>query len=97
MIKAVTKGDGVVATSFEGDFDTLMDEFGAIVSAMYQGLIRPDDAPPKEIVSTGLLGSFTSGLMSAIEEDTGMMDLEDEQDNLMDIIKEALKKEHEGE
>ena len=96
MIKAALKRDGVV-TSIEGDFDTLMEEFTAMASAMYQALINPDDAPPKEIVSTGLLGAFTSGLMRAIEEDTGMMDLEDEQDNLTDIIKEALRKEHEGE
>lgn len=93
MIKAVTGNDGGVAVSINADdMKELMDEFTSIVSSLF--MVHVDAETPVEIIMMGIQTAVLTGFAKALAE---FEDDDEEEDQMMDIIREALKKEHEGE
>ena len=93
MIKAEDKGSGVAVSITGSDMTNIMDEFAGIVSALMQLLAGGDI--PMEVCMMGIHTAVLTGMTKALNQ----FDAEhtENDDEIMDILKEAMKKEHEGE
>lgn len=91
MIKAEDKGNGVSVAVTGSDMEGVMNEFSAIVASLMQ-LVTDSDVPV-EIAMMGIHTAVLTGMGKVINQ----FDAEHNDDEIMEILKEAMKKEHEGE
>lgn len=104
MIQARVKGDGC-EIQIQGNADTMRQEFMGIVRGMHGALAEHTGSDAT--ATTLLLSLFTAGVIECMDSDgkeedddyePEMMKRQREADDAMlDMIKEAIKKEYEGE
>ena len=90
MIKAEDHGEGVAVSITGSDMMDIMNEFTGIVAALMQ--LTAEDIP-LEIAMLGIHTAVLTGMTKAMNQ----LNRDDDDEDFMDILKEALKKEHEGE
>lgn len=93
MIKAESKGHGTQVSITGSDMTDIMSEFDAIVSALIQLVVSED--VPIEIAMLGVHTSVLTGITKAVSVLGGEED--DDEIDFMEDIREAMKREHEGE
>lgn len=92
MIKAEGNGNGVGVSITGSEMADIMNEFSAIVSSMIQLL---SEGAPKELALMGIYTATLTGMAKAL----GQLEDDDEysEEDTMAMLREAMKREHEGE
>lgn len=92
MIKAEGTGNGVGVSITGSEMADIMNEFSAIVGSMVQLL---SEGSPKELALMGIYTATLTGMAKAL----GTLEDDEEysEEDTMAMLREAMKKEHEGE
>lgn len=92
MIKAEGTGNGVGVSITGSEMADIMNEFSAIVGAMIQLL---SEGSPKELALMGIYTATLTGMAKAL----GQLEDDEEysEEDTMAMLREAMKREHEGE
>lgn len=92
MIKAEGTGNGVGVSITGSEMADIMNEFSAIVGAMIQLL---SEGAPKELALMGIYTATLTGMAKAL----GQLEDDEEysEEDTMAMLREAMKREHEGE
>lgn len=92
VIKAEDRGNGVAVAITGSDMENIMNEFSAVVASLMQLVVGED--VPAEVAMLGIHTSVLTGMTKALNQ---FSDEDESDDDMMSIIREAMKKEHEGE